>query len=1463
MALTPEQLQQLIDSIRTPTTVKHFTHCPARFNGTRSSEAVNDFLASTDFFKETENITDVNALKGLHLLLEGPAYTWWTGVASSAQTWNDAKKLIKDEYAPKLPNYKVYLEVFAKPQGRDEPTGLFVSTKRALLAQVEPQDTEERQLDFVYGLLRCEIKKRITRSLVTTFAQLLTAAREAEENLLEKAKTKPAERPNKEDNTRPEKKSLDRCKYCRALGHTIAVCQKKASRESKATEPRNESSTLKCYGCGTPGVFRRNCSKCNKTPTAAETPLCFIDVQECGRPALEISINGIQSTAYLDTGARTSLASPELFEKMVKANISFRPKQVMLTQADGNSTATVALCATAPVTLKGRTFDTNFIHIPGAPRAKSLLGADFARTTGITIDFKRNLWYLDNRHEAYRFVAKDKSPTETSLTVATIMEDHHPTTLLSPMTSPFTMSPVNEVSHHVFQPQALPLTTNTRPAAHINENTSHPPVEQFFYIASRSQYQYDDAMQAVEYEWNMELPEELACLFPDVQMATLDVLNLRCDNEGHALEPWQMEAMNELLKKYPSLFAPTGPPTPYAEHLINTGNEPPISSPPYRASPAKTAILKKEVALLLQNGIIEECDSAWASPVVLVPKPDGSQRLCIDYRRLNAITVPDTYPLPRLEDLLHSTGNSLYLTTMDLKAGYHQVSVHKADQDKTSFITPFGIYRYRRLPFGLRNAPSTFQRLVDRFKMGLPGVRLLAYLDDFILMSGSFEEHLNDLKLCFDRLEHFKLRLNRPKCFFACAQVKYLGHIISASGIHVNPEKVLAIKDMGRPNDAKQLLTFLQTCNWYRRFIPNFASQAKSLTHLTRKSVAWTWGPVQEEAFQKLKELLTSAPILRQATAGLPYTLRTDASAYAIGAALLQGEGPDERPIEYASRLLTAPEINYTTTEREALALVWAVQKFRGYIEEAETVVITDHRPLKWLMSIKTPSGRLARWALQIQAFNLKIEYTPGKSNVVADTLSRPPRLNAPETTEICLVTVDLPTKGAAEIRAEQMADPDVKKIIDCFENDRPEETSRWTARGYILSQGVLYRYSPEDDDVEEPRLVIPVHQRLHILKKFHDDPTAGHYGTDHTCHKIARKYFWPGMYTQVREYVKACPKCQKYKASNLRPAGLLQTPTLQQRFESIALDLFGPLPTSPDGKNWILIIEDCASRWVELFALEKATADACAQSLLNEVCLRYGVPRRIISDNGTQFISAIMQHLCYCLQIDQSFTPVYHPAANMVERRNRDMKTQLSILLGTTHNEWTLHLPAVRFAMNTTRCQTTGFTPAYLTFARELRSPCEVQTDLRAIVSNENFIPEITPRLLAIDTTFRKAQDTQEVQQDKRKHYADKHRRTAPVYQPGDKVLIDVHSLSKAAAAHTSKFAPKRDGPYVILHVKGPCSYEVAAVSDPATPLGVYHTSALRPFIEGTQEILPVQPIRRRGRPRKQPQQNTTSARS
>ncbi|GBM92728.1 Retrovirus-related Pol polyprotein from transposon 17.6 [Araneus ventricosus] len=405
---------------------------------------------------------------------------------------------------------------------------------------------------------------------------------------------------------------------------------------------------------------------------------------------------------------------------------------------------------------------------------------------------------------------------------------------------------------------------------------------------------------------------------------SLDVNLCTLREEGRRLNPKQKDELVAILKKNASGFEPGGD-----------------------LSSVKKEFLKKELDKLLEENIIEECESPYAAPVVLVPKPNGDIRLCIDYTGFNATTIADSYPLPRMDDLLHAAKHTPFMITIDLKSGNHQISVCSSDRDKTAFMCPFGTFLFLRMPFGLKTAPATFQRLIDKFRSGLKDMLVLSYLYGIIVLSETFEKHLDDLKAVFERLLLFKMQSNRNKCNFACERVKYLGHYITSSGVQVDPDKTAAIRKMVPPKNVKQVQSFQQTCSWYRRFNLNFAEKSRPLSNLTKRNALWKWEEEEQKAFNTLTQCLTTASILKQMDDTKHFIIRTDAGNYSMGTVLLQGLGAEKHPLEYASRLLNSAERSYSTTEREELAVVWALNKFRGYVEGSEITVASDHQQLK------------------------------------------------------------------------------------------------------------------------------------------------------------------------------------------------------------------------------------------------------------------------------------------------------------------------------------------------------------------------------------------------------------------------------------------------------------------------------------------------------------------------------------
>jgi hypothetical protein len=393
----------------------------------------------------------------------------------------------------------------------------------------------------------------------------------------------------------------------------------------------------------------------------------------------------------------------------------------------------------------------------------------------------------------------------------------------------------------------------------------------------------------------------------------------------------------------------------------------------------------------LEKGLIEPSDSPWASPVVLVTKKDGKKRLCLDYRRLNEVSVKDAYPLPRIDDSLDALGEAKYFSTLDLASGYWQVELDSDAREKSVFVTTSGLYAWNVLPFGLCNAPSTFERLMDSVLAGLRWETLLVYLDDVVVYGHTIPESIERLVTVLERFRSAGLKLKPPKCHLFQKQVHYLGHVVSSDGIHTDPSKIDAVRDWPIPATQTQVRSFLGLASYYRRFIRGFADIAAPLHRLTQKSAKFEWNQECDEAFGKLKEGLISAPVLAYPRAEGQFILDTDASNFAIGCVLSQEQDGEEKVIAYGSKSLSKPERNYCVTRRELLAIVEFVQKYRHYLGGRRVKVRTDHGSLRWLSRFKNPDGQLARWLEALSSFDLDLEYRPGKRHQNADGLSRKP----------------------------------------------------------------------------------------------------------------------------------------------------------------------------------------------------------------------------------------------------------------------------------------------------------------------------------------------------------------------------------------------------------------------------------------------------------------------------------------
>ena len=457
---------------------------------------------------------------------------------------------------------------------------------------------------------------------------------------------------------------------------------------------------------------------------------------------------------------------------------------------------------------------------------------------------------------------------------------------------------------------------------------------------------------------------------------------------GHLSEQEQHDVI-EILCEYPAVCTDKLGCTLRTVHDVDVGDSLPIKQHPYRLNPRKKHQVQTELQYMLDCGIVEPSQSCWSSPVVLVPKPDGSQRFCIDYRKVNAVTKPDSFPLPRIEDCIDQVGSAKFITKLDLMKRYWQVPLSRRAKEVSVFVTPQGLFQCRVMPFGMRNAPATFQRLMTDVIAGLDNV--VVYIDDILVFSNTWSDHLAYMRDLFDRLTKAGLVVNLAKCEFAKATVTYLGHEVGRGHVVPRQAKVQAIVEFPAPSSKKEVMRFLGMCGFYRKFVPNFSDLVAPLTDLLKKGIKFEWSSSCEIAFQKLKAVLMSKPVLDAPNFRKPFQLATDASDVGVGAVLLQMDDMGLlKPISYFSKKLNPHQRRYSTIEKECLGLVLAVQHFDVYISNSsEVTVFTDHNPLTFLERFRNKNQRLFRWSLFLQPYGLKVTHIKGKDNIIADTLSR------------------------------------------------------------------------------------------------------------------------------------------------------------------------------------------------------------------------------------------------------------------------------------------------------------------------------------------------------------------------------------------------------------------------------------------------------------------------------------------
>ena len=1263
-------------------------------------------------------------------------------------------------------------------------------------------------------------------------------------------------------------------------------------------------------------------------------------------------IRDVEMQWLLDTGCSLSIVSTDVFERIP---VSDRPKlgynEVQMKTADGS-----ILPDLGKVHLKVRVDKREYMHPFVVARLTNdgILGTDFLRKYGGSIDFAGNKFSLEGKTLATRNGLAGDKCYRVSLTEEVVIPAGHRIVVPgkisagilpkgSWMVDSLRKPPGGKcvmvgrslvdggkgrVNIEMFNP------SDEEVVLHKNTHTAlvHPVEVEETLKEEKSMERESSFVRKVGKEG--PLPEELQRIREETQ---------------YDLTKEEGRKLSHLLQKHKEVFQLEGEPlgrTHLVEHDIKSMGHP-IRQAPRRYPIGLREEGEKQVHEMLARDVIEPSSSPWASPVVLVRKKDGSYRFCVDYRRLNNVTVKDSYPLPRIDDTLESLAGARCFSTLDLASGYWQVGLTEEAKEKTAFTTPQGLYQFKVLPFGLCNAPSTFERLMERVLQGLRWQILLVYLDDVIIFSRTIEEHLERLDLVFTKLSQSGLKLKPKKCHLFKQEVVYLGHVVSPVGISTDPSKIEVIRDWPTPKNVGDVRSGLGMFGYYRKFIKDYSKKARPLTRLTEKKADFIWGDEQQEAWQLLKDEMVKVPILAYPDPEKDFILDMDASGYGIGAVLSQVQDGRERVIAYGSRTLTKEERSYCVTRKELLAVVHFVKQYRHYLFGKRFLVRTDHGALRYLLTFKDPQGQMARWLQVLDTYTFDIEHRAGKKHGNADAMSRGPckqcgdeechvrvvtraqlkrdtqgstkekrevisrdaqrddgagprkRRGRPRKNEVGKKTAkegesskdvkeDVISRDAQkdegavlrkrrgrpgteeagktsmkEVKSSETArdeevpqderwlhsvkmNPTVVKeaqekdpVISYFlQLKRREEKPQWddiSAQGNELKSlwaqwesftfdkdGLLCRELAGPGKTRRMQVVIPLSLVDTVLEMLHDSVTAGHMGARRTL--ACARFYWYKQRESVQMWCRGCTRCAARKMSGARKQrAALKKHVTGEPFARVGIDISGPYNITSEGNKYILVVSDYFTKWVEAYPMPDMEAKSVAEVLVREFISRVGVPMIIHSDQGRNFESKLFQQMCHLLGIKKTRTTAFRPSSNgLVERFNRTLNEMMCTTARESPLTWDKRVHLLTMAYRSTPHESTGFSPNFMVFGKDLYMPIDVMMGQPDESKDElDYVQGLRKRL---EDAYDVAREHLQSSADRQKRYYDVRAHENP-YKSGDLVWTMNKSRKKGRCP---KMQMRWLGPLVVLKRLNDVTYQVKMNEK---DVKIIHYDLLKPY--------------------------------
>ena len=898
------------------------------------------------------------------------------------------------------------------------------------------------------------------------------------------------------------------------------------------------------------------------------------------------------------------------------------------------------------------------------------------------------------------------------------------------------------------------------------------------------------------------------------------------------------DLLEPILKEYQDVFRkelPPGlPPQREVDHRITLKpGAVPISRTPPRLSPPELAELKKQLTELLQSGKIRPSVSPWGASTLFVAKKDSEERrLCFDYRPVNEVTIKNNAPLPNIGELFDQLLGAQFFSKIDLKNGYHQIRIHPDDVDKTGFNSRYGHYEFLVMPFGLCNAPATFMALMQRVFHDCVDKFVIVYMDDILVYSKTASDHAQHIRHVLQLLRKNELYAKRTKCLFFQRRIKFLGHVISADGISVDEDKVEAIQRWPIPKNVAELRSFLGLAGYYRRFVPGFSKVALPLTLLLQTENTFNMGHQQLQAFRALKHLLSHTPVLTIPDMNLPFILTTDASKYAIGAVLSQDKGHGLQPVAYMSQKLSPAATNWTVHAQELFAVVQALRQWRHYLLGSKEPILieTDHRSLEHIQTQPHIAPKEVRWIEYMQQYNFVMKYREGKTNLVADSLSRradhQPTELSPVVDSHTLHNIVEDTKQTIR---QEIAQLKASYLTDDYTRQRIAHPDRYP--DCTVRNGLLFD--------NRGRLIIPDDRVLktRILYELHDSHLAGHMGINKTEELVARYFWWRGLRDDVTAYVNDCVVCQLSKGDQQPPAGLLQPiPIPAHRWECVTMDFVGPLPRTTSGHDGVFIVIDKLTKMTHLMASSQGVnndAVGTARLFFDGVVRLHGIPLSIISDRDSRFLSHFWSALWKLTGTRLKPATAEHPQTDgQTEIMVKQLKRYLTSYSQDHPEEWDQHLTAAEIAINNSVQASTGFTPFFLNYGRHPHLPLQTAMRDAGLCNNPAAVETVEQLYEDIErakTHLRRAQQTQ-------KEFADRRRQDVQ-YQVGDRVFLRIPKSDRSSRSIRNKYI----GPLDVVEVPSAVTVKLALPHGihPST-YDVFHVDRLKKYKSADPDRFP-----------------------